>query len=103
MADCPCPRCNGIDEMSRFFGGYEIVSQEEPAQGVSIYDQLDELYSKIKHNMSFDRKDALEILDEILEKIDSLDNEVVKLQKDCVKRKSDFTQFKLGEISKKLY
>jgi FMN-dependent NADH-azoreductase len=98
MADCPCPRCNGRDEMSRFFGGYEVVSiDEEPTRSFSSYDQINDFIEKYKSKLT---GSMIEELEEIQEQIGDIDDEVTALQR--VAHNDDF-KIKLGEISKKLY
>lgn len=98
MADCPCPRCNGRDEMTRFFGGYEVVSVGEPPQkSYSSYDQINDFIEKFKSKLT---GAMIEELEEIQEQIGEIDDEVTALQR--VAANDDF-KIKLGEISKKLY
>lgn len=98
MADCPCPRCNGGDEMSRFFGGYEVVSiGEEPKPNRSAYDQIQDFIDKYKSKLT---GTMIEQLEEIQEHIGEIDDDVTALQR--VATNDDF-KIKLGEISKRLY
>lgn len=102
MADCPCSRCNGLEEkMFNGFWGFETQEVEEKEEPKSLWERL----SKVSDEL--DKYGAppnfINELNDICDELDSIDSELHKLQIDCIKRRIDYTQFKLGEISKKLY
>lgn len=96
--DCPCPACTGRDSLFL----RETTNREEPQQEMhkSIYDKLDEIVDKVSDKLTEEER---EVFDEILVQIDCLDNDIHELQKEVITRPVDLTQFRLGEISRKLY
>lgn len=99
---CPCPRCNGLDETRLFFGNSSLESNEvEPEEPKSVWERLSKVSDELdKYGVP---AHFINELNDLCDTIDSIDDDVTRLQKDCIKRHIDFTQFKLGEISKKLY
>jgi hypothetical protein len=96
--DCPCPRCNNIDVELNSTGGdytneFEFEEIEEPK---SIYDRLAKLSDELKA-YGVPAKFINE-LNDICDKIDEIDREIVRLQEVTPTR-----WVELGELSKRLF
>ena len=99
--DCPCPRCNQKDEMSRFFGGYKTQPPAElPQEVLSVYDSLEQIAIDLN---STKNEHIIERIDDIQKTLGEIDQTLRELQVECIKRPIDLTQYKLGEISRKLF
>lgn len=101
---CSCRMCNArefFEDIHYKDGQYSYEPEVEPEEPKSVWERL----SKISDEL--DKYGAppnfINELNDICDELDSIDSELHKLQKDCIKRTIDYTQFKLGEISKKLY
>ena len=90
--ECNCPRCLGIgDGLPQ---GYVEPPEEE--RELTVYEKLVALEEKLKFYSTQNANDLIQMVVDLADEIDSIDSEVIKLQK-----KYDIVE--LGELSKKLY
>jgi hypothetical protein len=102
---CPCKMCNAQEFFTdiHYRDGryrYEPTNEVEVGEPKTMYDRLSKVTDQLeKYGVP---AHFINDLNQLCEDIDSLDSKVIELQKEAVKRPIDYTQFKLGELSKEL-
>lgn len=101
--NCPCRRCNGIDEESIFFGNSvsQAIEPEEEKEFQSVYERLSRLHRKL-----IDAGISAELVNElgdITEEVDRIDDKIFILQEEVGSNPKEWVQIQLGELSKQLY
>jgi hypothetical protein len=95
---CPCKMCNGILDERAFHGfwGFDAsnVEPEEEEQPKSLWERLSEVSDEL--NKYGAPAHFINELNDICDQLDSIDSDILKLQK-------KYDSIELGEISKKLY
>jgi hypothetical protein len=95
---CPCPRCNGTDDLRTFFGGSLESTTEEPEEVKgSVYDRLAGLSKEL--DKAGVQGSLINELNEIAEEVDDIDSEIIKLKNE----RDTEIWIELGELSKRLY
>lgn len=98
--DCPCPVCtNRVLFQDITTHSSERFIQEKAPE--TIYDRLAEISSELEAYGA--PNNFINELNDLCDQIDLINDQVHQLQIDCIKRPIDITQFKLGEISRRLF
>ncbi len=83
------------------FWGYQTVEQPQEEEVTSVYGRLAKLADELKAYGAPNR--FVNELNALCDEIDSIDNHIHELKKECLNNPREYTQVKLGELSKELY
>ena len=97
--ECNCNACSGvIPELDQ-----EHTNEPTQKETKPIYDQVNNL-ARVLYVLGYDSNTVIGgWLMEIMRQIDSLDDDILAIQNEVLTNPKEYTQVRLGELSKKLY
>lgn len=83
------------------FWGYQTVETPQEEEVTSVYGRLCKLADELKAYGAPQR--FVNEVNALADELDSIDNHIHQLKKECLNNPREYTQLKLGELSKELY
>ncbi|PEZ47060.1 hypothetical protein CN367_11890 [Priestia megaterium] len=97
---CPCPLCMNVQMFNNFWG-FQAPEQPQEEEVTTVYGRLCKLADELKAYGAPQR--FVNEVNALADEVDSIDNHIHQLKKECLSNPREYTQLKLGELSKELY